>query len=708
HYKWVSAPQWVWDGSAYVPYIFKDRYASEGYYQVQTGLIGARIYDYYATFYDPNMSEVRLYDERWEVQRYRNGKWNDIGAQSGAPIFKISQSETCINITKSFHSWAGWLNITYCFREGSPLKHTVVFKSEIAEATTFRIIQKWAGIVAAKVKHAKGEDTITSAKTIDSPWFRFEKADGSLSVYENQWSMYYGFNETTGEVYVLSNHNLKPVEIDVHARGLKADFVFGNWTLASGERLIIDPETATLSPPLRDTFADEYNPDLDRESETYLLVANKTGYSGRAYILFNLSSIPSDAWISSALLKLYHYGGTGTVGEQATIQARRVTSNWTTITWNNQPSFSSEITAETTVTFGNYDWYSWEIKSDVQMWVNGSCPNYGTVLLINVANSPEFYFYSQEYDGYDPQLEVTYTANQPPNGPTLDSPANATRFNPSANVTFNWTFSDADAGDSQSAFQFQLDDNSDFSSPIIDTGKVSSSTSSTTQTLPSTVGLYYWRVKTWDSYDAEGSWSSSRTLIVDKLNVTFTVSPENPQAGDKITLSWTIKREYDGSTVTNFTIDIARDGALWMEDLTVNNITDYEEEEMSHTYDVYAGTVVDLDYGLNTWDSTPITVTWTGTGGGGGSLPPAPEETPAPTPTSEVTPPMAPSNLVVVGVLIIVGIVSFAVASSEAKPKISVSRRKWSSSRRRALKKRVKWRKPKTKAVKWRREKTWE
>ncbi|RLI00227.1 hypothetical protein DRO19_00210, partial [Candidatus Bathyarchaeota archaeon] len=41
HYKWVSAPQWVWDGSAYVPYIFKDRYASEGYYQVQTGLIGA-------------------------------------------------------------------------------------------------------------------------------------------------------------------------------------------------------------------------------------------------------------------------------------------------------------------------------------------------------------------------------------------------------------------------------------------------------------------------------------------------------------------------------------------------------------------------------------------------------------------------------------------------------------------------------------------
>ena len=110
--------------------------------------------------------------------------------------------------------------------------------------------------------------------------------------------------------------------------------------------------------------------------------------------------------------------------------------------------------------------------------------------------------------------------NQPPNPPTLNSPQANERFDPTTSVTFAWTFNDPDAGDAQSAYRFQLDDDSDFSSPIIvDTGKVSSSTSSTTQTLPSTVGLYYWRVKTWDSYDAEGEWSEARQIIVDRIKI---------------------------------------------------------------------------------------------------------------------------------------------------------------------------------------------
>ena len=153
-FRWRSEPTWVWSEAEqrYVPYIFIDRYETDGYYQVQSGLIGARIYDYYAVFYDPNCSEVRVHDERWEVQQLdKNGKWSDVGAQSGTPVFSISQSENCINITKAFHSWAGWLNITYVFREGSPLKHQVIFQAEIEG--TFRIVQRWSGIQAAKVRH---------------------------------------------------------------------------------------------------------------------------------------------------------------------------------------------------------------------------------------------------------------------------------------------------------------------------------------------------------------------------------------------------------------------------------------------------------------------------------------------------------------------------------------------------------------------------
>jgi hypothetical protein len=111
--------------------------------------------------------------------------------------------------------------------------------------------------------------------------------------------------------------------------------------------------------------------------------------------------------------------------------------------------------------------------------------------------------------------------NNPPYAPTLSSPAANYRFNPSASVTFTWTFSDPDAGDSQSAYQLQIGTSS-FTTIYLDTGKVSSTAQNTTQTLPSnmTVGVYYWRVKTWDSKGAEGPYSTGRAIIVDRIKIT--------------------------------------------------------------------------------------------------------------------------------------------------------------------------------------------
>jgi hypothetical protein len=103
----------------------------------------------------------------------------------------------------------------------------------------------------------------------------------------------------------------------------------------------------------------------------------------------------------------------------------------------------------------------------------------------------------------------------PPNPPILGNPLTNARVGPGSSVTFSWTFSDPDAGDTQSAYQLQIG-NSDFSTVYADTGKVSSTSSSATVTVPSNVGLYYWRVKTWDLQNAEGAWSSGRALIVDK------------------------------------------------------------------------------------------------------------------------------------------------------------------------------------------------
>jgi hypothetical protein len=112
-------------------------------------------------------------------------------------------------------------------------------------------------------------------------------------------------------------------------------------------------------------------------------------------------------------------------------------------------------------------------------------------------------------------------ANTSPNAPTLNSPAANYRFNPGASVTFSWTFSDNDTGDSQSAYQLQIGDSS-FTTIYLDTGKVTSTSTNTTMTLPSnmTVGVYYWRVSTWDTYGGvQGAWSAGRAIIVDGLKL---------------------------------------------------------------------------------------------------------------------------------------------------------------------------------------------
>jgi hypothetical protein len=143
--------------------------------------------------------------------------------------------------------------------------------------------------------------------------------------------------------------------------------------------------------------------------------------------------------------------------------------------------------------------------------------------------------FSQSYDSKIGLVYMTKTTslynvkfaylqlNSPPNAPTLNSPSVNAWFTPSASVQFTWTFNDSNGGDSQSAFQLQIG-NSGFSTIYVDTGKVASSNTNTTQTLPSTVGLYYWRVKTWDSQDAEGSWSSGRAIIVDRNLVGVTTA----------------------------------------------------------------------------------------------------------------------------------------------------------------------------------------
>lgn len=317
-FAWNSAPQWVWDGSEWVPYIYENRW-EDGYYQVQSGLIGARVYDYYAEFHTPDLSEIRVHDERWEVQRWvakGRGRWDDVGAQSGTPVFSVLENGNDITVRKTFNSWAGELEINYIFREGLPLKRDVVWTSAIEENTTFRVLQRWAGIAGDKVRHGGGENRVAAALVIDSPFFEFGD-DNGMTVLEEQHPMYYDEN---GER--LTEHCLRPVAVDVHSRGLKADFAFENWALAPGESLVVDPYTSTLSNPTQDGhvyyyyrygmsgYSRDSTGDVIKMYDIIVVPPYYIYYYYRGYVEWNVSSIPDGANILDTDFK-YHGKSTG-------------------------------------------------------------------------------------------------------------------------------------------------------------------------------------------------------------------------------------------------------------------------------------------------------------------------------------------------------------------------------------------------------------
>jgi len=320
-----------------------------------------------------------------------------------------------------------------------------------------------------------------------------------------------------------------------------------NWTLANGENATDAVEV--VFQVANDYLCLGYWNATDR----YFLITTNHVYVGvdyypgsyyvfRAFLTFDTSSIPENAENITASLWIKTRDDTSDrdfIVQVYNASWGRVEPDDTEGNWSSIDTYLGDL-------FNTADYIDehWYVLENIE-YVNTN--GLTQFILLSSEEEHEPYpgslcssveFYSDE-SSYAPFLFVSYDIPSPQtNAPTLNFPLANARFNPLESVTFTWTFNDPDTGDSQSAYQFQLDDNSDFSSPVIDTGKVTSTASSTTQTLPSTVGLYYWRVKTWDSSDAEGEWSEARPIIVDRIKII-------------------------GGGVVDFTIDVDVGGKIW-------------------------------------------------------------------------------------------------------------------------------------------------
>ena len=177
-----------------------------------------------------------------------------------------------------------------------------------------------------------------------------------------------------------------------------------------------------------DTWLDQNNPDRNNGINTSLSVNTRAGQVRRTLMKFkiNSGSIPSDAIITSAILRLYK---TGTKTE--TINVHRATNSWVQGTVNNGNGIPSwnQITTGTPWNLGkggDYDttriivskvistaanlYVDFDISSLAKQWIKGGLPNQGLLLKSAIEGGSDnlIAFNSLEASSNKPQLVITY------------------------------------------------------------------------------------------------------------------------------------------------------------------------------------------------------------------------------------------------------------------------------------------------------------
>lgn len=378
--QWNTAPQYVWNGSFWVPYVY-ERDDAKKCYRVKSGLISGEIYDSgIAKFFDVNMTEERVKSEVWQIWGWDGSDWKE-GTLDTPLSFDVIQNATgvYINTTRTTGKPNGELTVLYCFRAGESLKHWVFWESTEPLNKTVQVRQTWdlAGFID-KVK-VDGEEKPSG--THNGTRFLFYNETVPFLVLEDQSAMF---------------ERLLPTTIDF--AGKKVIYTFSNWTLAQGKHLIIDPTIKTYYVGTGDgwvTYVDEggsWDNAHDAESGTsvsyigdpaYVSSYNDTEFepSGwsvceRVFLPFDTSSLPDTVTIQVATLNIrcardiYNHQGVRNFSLVQTTQAsvtELVLQDFNQCGAINNPV---EGANRKTITHAGWGWIDWTLNATGIGWIN--------------------------------------------------------------------------------------------------------------------------------------------------------------------------------------------------------------------------------------------------------------------------------------------------------------------------------------------------
>ena len=165
----------------------------------------------------------------------------------------------------------------------------------------------------------------------------------------------------------------------------------------------------------------------------------------------------------------------------------------------------------------------WAWGNNVIGWISFNCNNPETG---NVCSASDY------------KVKISFFLNSPPTATDLTvTPLDYCYYSLPTNLS--WTFSDLDPGDTQEAYQVQIDNNSGFSSLEVDSGKVYSSSNAYMASGLSYNTTYYWRLKVWDNNEDSSNWISGpsfATPLHAYPDPDFTWSPSSPSMDEIVQL----------------------------------------------------------------------------------------------------------------------------------------------------------------------------
>ncbi|MAG32028.1 MAG: hypothetical protein CL908_14190 [Deltaproteobacteria bacterium] len=158
----------------------------------------------------------------------------------------------------------------------------------------------------------------------------------------------------------------------------------------------------------QDTWLKESSPNEKHPSDCELSTKTDSGDRMRTLLEFDLSSLPSNVTVTSAVASLW-VSGKDDPGDPVTVH--RVTKNWAEngARWKNAAEdFDSTVEASFAPTQEDR-FYTFDIASLVEKWLDGTHQNHG-VMLIATSSGTEAKFASREWDtpSQRPCMGVTY------------------------------------------------------------------------------------------------------------------------------------------------------------------------------------------------------------------------------------------------------------------------------------------------------------